>query len=243
LRQQIANLNTVRNLVQHHAYEGVQRADELADVTLRFLEVAAREYFGVEFGELSVLSQISNAEVREFLEDAEEYMGAADYVRSTAASVIALRTAIRSVKKPYERDRFFSPFFVISRLGDRDTVTNAVERVVRHVNVLQDIIEMVCLGVDYADYIRLRECAPECYQTLDGTGNWHVRYRTDVDYSLADSRFALQFVVGTALDWERRGLLPETQRDGVRPSRRTWGTMTYASFGEGETDEEQETRE
>jgi hypothetical protein len=201
LRQQIANLNTVRNLVQHHAYEGVQRAEELEGTALRFLEVAAREYFGLEFGDLSVVSQIANAEVREFLEDAQAYMKAGDYVRSAAASVI------------------------------------------QHVNALQEIIEMVCLGVDYADYIHLCECAPDCYQTLGATDNWQVAHRTDPTYSLADARSAEQFVVAVILDWERRGLLSPAEKAGVPSRSRTWDKFTYASPGEEQEEGEQDTEE
>jgi hypothetical protein len=243
LRQQIANLNTVRNLVQHHAYEGVQRAEELEGTALRFLEVAAREYFGLEFGDLSVVSQIANAEVREFLEDAQAYMKAGDYVRSAAASVIALKTATNLVRKPYQRDSFFSPFFVGARLGESGNLAKAVERTVQHVNALQEIIEMVCLGVDYADYIHLCECAPDCYQTLGATDNWQVAHRTDPTYSLADARSAEQFVVAVILDWERRGLLSPAEKAGVPSRSRTWDKFTYASPGEEQEEGEQDTEE
>ena len=67
-RQELRNLNQLRNLVQHHAYEPESSSmEEWKVFSRRFLEIAFKEYFQVDFNSVSSIDLIDDELLRAIL--------------------------------------------------------------------------------------------------------------------------------------------------------------------------------
>jgi len=209
LRQEMRNLNTVRNLIQHHAYEGVEKVDEMRYFTRAFLDKVYQDCFGLAFERLSLGDLIHSEEIRTRIKEAEEYMGNGDYLLSAAACSIAFQESLRSVRKPYERDTFFSPFFVASGLREVG-LDRHVEAIVREINDLQEIMALLCLDINFAAYTHFQRLVPDCYQTLDGTNNWYIAVPEGREWTAAEVWSIYNFVIDALLRWQDVDLLSDT---------------------------------
>jgi len=234
LRQEMRNLNTVRSLVQHHAYEGVSKAEELRAFTQSFLAALCQEIFKIAFDELSLSHLVTNDDIRSRLGEAEQHIANGAYEMAAAACSIAVKEALTLARRPYERPAFFSPFFVTTSLRDTQ-LEEPLERIVEEINRLQDVVELLCLGIDYVTYADSERWLPHAYRTIDATDNWYIGIRSGQEWGETEAWRAYNFALDVVMRLEGRPVLPSVS---VQPSAGgqtgSWRRLTYQSPADGD---------
>ncbi len=223
-RQQIRNLNTHRNLVQHDAVEpSTAVMDEFRLYTRRFLTEAYRTYFDLDFEAVSQLEAVDNSRLRKLLTLAVAEMEQEEHRTAVALAKLAFVWASESVTEGLVGSQFDTDPHLVrhalflhrpfrSRWPGIDEFRNELER------VLEDIVRrldensrnaanyalLVATGIDLVDYKRFHSFTPHVDITFGGPSfGW-----PDVELVSSDANWCLQFVIDATVKWTSMGLAP-----------------------------------
>lgn len=211
LRQQIDGLNTKRNMVQHDAHEPeAAMMEEWRVLTLAFLKQAFRDFFQVEFDDVSRVSLVADESLRGVLARATDELGAARWSRALALSKIAIEAAMRSLRHiafPRQR-RVGHEIRLTARDHDHAAIVHGVSRAVSDlaavVNENAKLLVLLASGIDLIAWTRF-DAAPV---TVSRAMSGKIYTRTAGDVSEADARWAHDFAVDALIRWQSAGLSP-----------------------------------
>ncbi|MGH9822946.1 MAG: hypothetical protein ACREDR_06815 [Blastocatellia bacterium] len=212
-RQEMRNLNQLRNLVQHHAHEPETSAmEELRVFASRFLIRVFEEYFAVAFDSLSSVSLVNDVRLQEILGRASERMLSSDFISSARLIRIAFEFSSSSIVAFLPNEGVNSAFFATSSFREDRELTSVIETVYRRIRQAELYTALLASGVSLADLKRLNESTPRVDFAADGTPYYQGRG----DFTEDQCRWALDFVVNTIISWQLLGLDPVISENAIR---------------------------
>jgi hypothetical protein len=205
-RQELRKLNSLRNLVQHHAHEPEDsEMDEWRVFSRRFLARAFDEYFGEDFDSLTPVDLVADNRLRRLLLRSASDQERQDWGAGLCACKLALKYASASLGEHLPRGGFNSPFFVA---GDLDLgLRRVVEKVYERIADAERYAVMLTSGVNAADFARYRRTPISVTLAIGGAP--FFQHLQGVEIVADDVRWAYRFVVATIIRWQTAGLDPQ----------------------------------
>jgi hypothetical protein len=213
-RQELRNLNQIRNMVQHHAVEPESSTlDDWRVFTSRFLVKAYKAYFNVEFDELTSTNFIECKELREILLVGYKLHEKQQYLETLIAAKLAFIYASYSLQKFLPSDGFNSDFFVISSISSElrqldSRVSHKIQDVIRKIydkiSESQHYSAIISSGIAFSDYKRYENLTPSVTLTLGGS--YVVKMGRDFNADFESSSWVLGFVEQSLIKWQLAGV-------------------------------------
>jgi hypothetical protein len=163
-RQDIRNLNQLRNLVQHHAVEPESSTmDEWRVFTKRFLEKICDEYFHLKFESLSSLDMIDDNSLKEILQLSLEKLHESKMAKSLELSKLAFHWASDAIWKLLPQKSFLDNVNVnIPSISSKDE--NLIEKILYKLETKFDEIEyysaLLSSGINIFDLKKFESITP-----------------------------------------------------------------------------------
>lgn len=194
-RQELRNLNQLRNWAQHHAVEPeTSTMEDWRVFTKRFLKIAFDTYFGVAFENISALDRIQNESLRKLLELSQIKLQENLYGQSIALADVALstaRSALLSLLPKAEIPSSFTEGYILHF----DDFNKELSRLTEYSIVLSS-------GVSIADYRRYHLIQEKVHYILSDVPR--VSHEVDVDANSV--AWVINFVIDTLVNWQYIGL-------------------------------------
>lgn len=219
-RQELRNLNQLRNLVQHHAVEPPSTTmDDWRVFTRRFLEQACQTYFGLDFNSLSPLSMVQDSELKELLNLSLSSIQEGEFKRSLALAKVAFEWAGKSMIDFLPDEGFLNTFFITSHiselLGELKTPLEALAEKSRRAKYYAALLSS---GVNLVDYKRFESVTPFIQFTIGPYVDIQWGNREEPDEKIA--QWTRDFVVATIVQWQTLGLAPAVPEWGKKASKK-----------------------
>lgn len=198
-RQELRNLNQLRNLVQHHAVEPeTSTMEDWRVFTKRFLEKSFDTYFGVDFESISALDMIQNERLRKLLELSQIKLHESFYSQSIAFADVALSTARSALLKLLPKVEIPRSFTEGGHILDFREFNEELSKLTEYAIVLSS-------GVSIADYRRYFLIQEKVHYILYDV----PRVSREIDIDENSIEWAINFVVDTIVNWQYLGLDPQ----------------------------------
>jgi len=222
-RQDMRNLNQIRNLVQHHAVEPETSVmDEWRVFTKRFLERACKEYFDLDFNKLSAISLINNEQIREIFEKINEEMKKADWNKAAKLLRIVFECAINSITNILPSEGFNSSFFVTSQYRhDRELrhLAQTIEMIYSRIRSSEFYAALLASGISSVNLDKLKQKIPHAEFAVDGTPYFNGK----MDYTEDDCLWAFNFIVNFIIELQLQGLEPVFNENTANACNKVFG--------------------
>jgi hypothetical protein len=227
-RQELRNLNQIRNWVQHHAIEPESTTlDDLRVLTRRALEIICESYFEINFQSLTPIEMVDDEDLRTLLGisfTATEKKQLRDaLVIGTITYKYAENSILGSLAEPALT---FVPSFDFPSYDDWGTHKDdprwkELQRAMTAINTkLEEISNLSVLsstGMNLADWNKFHEGTPNVVFTIGGRA--HVNL-ADRELDQEEVRSILNFILNTIIGWQMLGLKPTVPTWGVESAKK-----------------------
>lgn len=213
-RQELRNLNQVRNMVQHHAVEPeASTIDDWRVFTNRFLIKAFKTYFNEDFDELTSTNFIECDGLKRLLLIGYELQEKHQYLESVIAAKLAFIYASYSIQRFLPSDGLNSDFFVISSISSElrrldlrlsGKVEDIIRKIYDKISESQRYSAIISSGVSFYDYKRYEELTPSITLTL--SGSYVVQMGPNFNPDSESSSWVLSFVEQAIIKWQLAGI-------------------------------------
>lgn len=213
-RQELRNLNQIRNLVQHHAVEPESSTMEDWRVfTRRFLTKTFDVYFNIQFDEITSIHFIENADLKNLLLTAYKFHEHKRFLDAMVAAKLTFIYSSYSIREFLPSDGFNSDFFVISNISSqlRDIDSRILQEIEDTIRKIYDKIDesklysaIISSGVSFTDYKQYQKTTPSVTLTLDGSYVVQIGHDYKADFESAS--WVLGFVEQTIIKWQLSGI-------------------------------------
>jgi len=213
-RQELRKLNSVRNLVQHHAHEPENSTmEEWRVFTGRFLTQAVADYFGEDFDALTPLTFIADIRLQRLLLRSASDQDKRDWRGALSASKLAFEYASFSIEEYLPHGGGIPPFLVASELqtGNREVdraVSRTLEKVYTRIADAERLAAMLASGINLADLARYQRTPVSVGLAVNGTPYFGLSQGNIVPDEV---RWVHNFVVSTIIRWQTAGFDPKVQ--------------------------------
>jgi hypothetical protein len=219
-RQELRKLNSVRNLVQHHAHEPEGSAmEEWRVFTRRFLTQAVSEYFGEDFDALTQLTFIADIRLQRLLALSKSGQEQLDWSGALTTSKLAFEYASSSIEDHLPHGGATPPFLGSElRTGNWDVdsaVRSNLEKLYTRIAEAERLAALLASGINLADLARYQRTPISVRLSANGTPNPFFRpFQLQSDLVPDEIRWVYSFVVSTIIRWQTVGLDPKVQEWG-----------------------------
>lgn len=213
-RQELRNLNQIRNMVQHHAVEPESSTlDDWRVFTNRFLIKAFKTYFNIEFDEITSTDFIECEGLKRLLLAGYRLHKNNQYLESIIAAKLAFIYASYSIRRFLPSDGLNSDFFAISSISSElhqlnSRLSHKIEDVIRKIyekiTESQQYSAIISSGVLFSDYKRYERLTPSVKLTLDGS--YVVQMGANFNPDSESSSWVLSFVEQAIIKWQLAGI-------------------------------------
>ena len=228
-RQQIMNLNNLRNLVQHHAVEPQSATmDEWRVYSKDFLVKTFNQYFGISFDELSLIDFIKDENLCSILKEANAKLDEGAWQDSIIQSKVAFIHASKSITK------FLPPHFHPSPLSripacrpqilseyskdckniikwQFEQIDKKIEELYKGFNEKQFYSVILSTGVRISDLKKFYEIKPIVNLSINMSP---IAFSNGSCSTEEESQWILDFVLRTIMKWQLLGLEPVAETNG-----------------------------
>jgi len=198
----ILHVHGFRNDAQHKArYPSVSDVNDARTYTRDFLDKLAVTVWGLQFDAITLVDLVQNDTVRTYLRAAETAFAASDYVQAAQHAAIATHWTLERVQQPFvgRLPGFIGGIEVTSSTGRRSDFD--ARAVLRSIELTQETVLWLALGLDVADVVRFWRLAGHVYFTMDGQGHCEG---TKADLSVAEAEFVMALAIDLAYQVESR---------------------------------------
>lgn len=208
-RQEIRNLNLMRNMVQHHVIEPDEsNMDDWRLFSYRFLKRIFNDYFEMDFDRASRISFINDEGLRMYLGEAQKKIDSDDYRSASCLVAGAFEYASISISSFIPKSS--SEFFITSRLGragSASEVKDAIKDTLKRVDEVEHFSALLASGVSLSDYKKYKDSSPFAQIMLAG----NIIYQTYAGkvFDKGSTTWLYSFVVNTLIKWQQLGLSPQ----------------------------------
>lgn len=208
-RQEIRNLNLMRNMVQHHVIEPDESSmDDWRLFSYRFLKRVFDSYFEIDFDKVSRISFINDEGLRKYLEKSQKLLKEGSYDSASCFAAGAFEYASLSFSNFIPNSS--SEFFITSSLGhsgvSRD-LQDAFKKTLKRVDESEHFSALLASGVNLSDYKKYKDSSP-FVQIMVG-GNQHYSTYAGKVFDLESTVWLQNFVITTFIKWQQLGLDPK----------------------------------
>lgn len=213
-RQELRNLNQIRNMVQHHAVEPeASTLDDWRVFTSRFLVKAYKTYFDIEFDQLTSTNFIDCKELKDMLLVGYKLHGKQQYLESLIAAKLAFIYASYSIQKFLPLDSFNNDFFVISSISSEmrqldprvsDRIEDVIRKIYDKISESQRYSALISSGITLFDYKQYENLTPSVILTLDC--DYVVQMGHDFNADFESASWVLGFVEQSIIKWQLAGI-------------------------------------
>lgn len=220
-RQELRKLNSVRNLVQHHAHEPEESTMEEWRVFIRrFLERAYEEYFGSTFNEISGLTLVSDPQLRRLASLAERALSSRAWIEAASTAKVALTMATWSLLGTHSLARDQSRAVArmtmhraLEKSGLGQALAPIVDGIVAKIEGVRDFAAIVGSGVPLAALERYERFGIGVSLPITG----EIETLGGKGVTEEDARWIHRFAIETILKWQTSQLdphVPEQLKNG-----------------------------
>lgn len=208
-RQEIRNLNSMRNMVQHHVIEPDESSmDDWRLFSYRFLKLVFNDYFGMDFDRASRISFVNDEGLRMYLDEAQKKLDSNDYGSASCLVTGAFEYASISISNFIPRSS--SEFFITSRLGHAGStseIKDAFKDTLKRVDEVEHFSALLASGVSLSDYKKYKDLSPFAQIMLAG----NIIYQTHAGkiFDKDSTTWLHGFVINTLIKWQQLGLSPQ----------------------------------
>lgn len=218
-RQEIRNLNQMRNLVQHHAIEPDQSSmDDWRLFSGKFLTCVFKEYFDVDFEKINQISFVADSTLRKYLNTAFECLSDEEYDSTSCLAAAAFEYASLSISS-FIPDSSVS-FFVSSSLRrsgfDFDGLQRAFKDTHERIDQSEHFSALLASGLKLSDYKQYKEFSP--FVLISIGGKPHFQTNSNDKFTAESSSWLINFVTSSLIKWQQLSLnprIPELSREGA----------------------------
>ena len=210
-RQELRNLNILRNLVQHHVVEPeASNMDDWKVFTKRFLIKSLKQYFEIDFDTISSADFIIDSKLKQLLKLAEDFLINKDYLKAVFFAKLAFISASDSIIKflPDKNQKIYHHWagneieeFIGLFYREIDDVHAKIDDVYNHTALLST-------GISLADKQKFERLTPEItfgYARISLS-------QASSNPTAEDARWLVNFVVKAFTNWQLQGMNPVTIR-------------------------------
>lgn len=208
-RQDLRDLNQLRNWVQHKAIEPeTSTMDYWKIFTKQALVFLYKEYFNADFERISSVDFIEDIRLQKILSTAEENLKVKDNITCLNYSRLAFEYGVSGLDL-FLPTKKFSPFFdglsrtLTTRSGLEKPIETAINNTNSRINEVQHFTVVISSGVDLLDYKRFVDLSPEITYE-NGFPQFANKKCSD-----EEAIWFFHFVVNTLIKWEYQGLNPK----------------------------------
>lgn len=200
LRRDMERLHEIRNDVQHKgAIPNPNDLKKYMPLVESFLTNTYQDIYSVNFGKLSSLSLIHNAEIRAKLETSFNKLESQEWTESVCEAAIAFHLLIVLMQEAAHPNGLsgLKGLFKGARAKDgkklnfmsrsqQDGLKNLLQEIAR----LQEQVAVIGFGIDYSDYINIKPQLPKValYPKKDGEGRELTAF-TPQEFSTENGRY------------------------------------------------------
>lgn len=222
-RQELRNLNNLRNMVQHHGVEPeTSMMEDWRVFAGRFMIKTYNEVFGIQFDDLSTIDFIADPDLQDLLKRSNTFLQRGRWLDSIVFAKVAFEAASSSLHDFLPSEGFNSSFFVTSDLQNDGINARSLEKgidsIFKRIRETELFSAVISSGVPVADYKRLETRSPNVVFSI--AGNPIVQAgRTDGYDNEEDARWTFNLCCDTILNWQALGLSPTVKLlniDGLR---------------------------
>ena len=209
-RQEIRNLNQVRNLVQHHVMEPDQSSmDDWRLFSGKFITQTLKTYFDIDFEKINRISFVSDSCLCKYLNTAIEYINNDKYDSASCLVAAAFEYASLSISS-FIPDSSAS-FFVSSSLWrselDYDVLKNAFKDTFKRIDESEHFSALLASGISLSDYKRYKDATP--FVTIMLGGHPHFESNDQKEFTKESSKWLVEFVTSSLVKWQQYALEPK----------------------------------
>lgn len=208
-RQQIRNLNQIRNHVQHDALEPTASTMEDLRVFARnFLIQVFHDYFGLEFSDLTVEDLIEDLKIRKLLKISNALLEHNDHNKSIIITKIAFDKAFDSLESLFSDKHYWYDADRLSRHDHDENLVGLLKEFEERIIQNEQYFTLLGAGINLLDYKRFVDATPTIH--FANAGNI-IGIHLSPFKTLGDEKFAcwaFDFVAKTIIQWQSLGLEP-----------------------------------
>jgi hypothetical protein len=213
-RQEIRNLNQLRNMVQHHAMEPESSTmDDWKVFTRRFLIKVFKTYFDLSFDKVSSAQFIEEEGLKGLILLSYELQKRNNLLQAMISAKLAFIYTLFSVRKFMPDDGFNNDFFAVSNIESAlrelpQRIASKTEEAIR--KIYQKIDEsklysiIISSGVSFVDYKNFERLTPHIDLTLDGS--YIVQIDKNHNSDTETVSWVINFVEQIIIKWQLNGM-------------------------------------
>jgi hypothetical protein len=206
-RQELRNLNQIRNLVQHHAMEPDENSmDDWRFFLTRFLSQVFEEYFDINIDNINRISFVNDNGLKKYLEVASNYYANGKYDLASCYAAAAFEYAAISISDFIPN---LSASFFISASLDKSfsELQNAFKDTHKRIDQSEHFSALLASGLNLRDYKKYKDSSP--IVMIMAYGNPTFQTFDEKEFSKDSSSWLIDFVVSTIVKWQQIGLSPK----------------------------------
>jgi hypothetical protein len=209
-RQEIRNLNQMRNLVQHHAIEPDQSSmDDWRLFSKQFLEKTFMSYFDIDFDNVNRMDFVADDGLKKYMNLALLHISNRDFASASCCAAAAFEYASLSISSFIPESS--ASFFVRSSLYrsgiDFEGLENAFRKTHKRIDESEHFAALLASGLNLADYNKFKEATP--FVTIMFGGNPHFETVENKEFGEETTKWLAEFVISTLIKWQQLGLSPK----------------------------------
>lgn len=209
-RQEIRNLNQMRNMIQHHVIEPEKSSmDDWRLFSRRFLEAVFSQYFSLQFDEINEQTFISDTTLQKYLKAAVEHVSSRDYYSASCFAAAAFEYAAFSISSflPDSSTSFFINSSLRNTSLDFGDFKEAFEKTHERVAQSERFSAFLTSGIRLCDYKKYKNSIPSVRFVM--SGNPIFQSHTSKSFTEESAKWLVQFVLSSIIKWQQLGLDPK----------------------------------
>lgn len=191
-------IHSIRNDAQHKAkLPTIENVSDCRTYTRDFIQKVMYDIYGSSFESISLIELIKNEKIRQGFTDAELFIKKGEYPKAVQEAATGLEWALLYVKKSLVGDtsHFTRAFITEDSFGKPKSDSDMF----RAFEKMQETVLFLSLGMNYREYIQLKQITGYITLTLDGKSHFHNMKET---ITIEDSDFVFSYCVNTVIQIE-----------------------------------------
>lgn len=191
-------IHSIRNDAQHKAkLPTIENVSDCRTYTRDFIEKVMNDVYGSSFENISLIELIKDEKIRQHFINAESFIKNGENQKAVQESAIGFESALSFVKKALVGDTsHFTRAFITE---DSSGKPKSDSDMFRAFEKMQKTVLFLSLGMNYREYIQLKQITGNITFTLDGKSHFHYLKES---ISSEDSDFVFSYCVNTVIQIE-----------------------------------------
>jgi len=165
-------IHSIRNDAQHKAkLPSIDNVSDCRTYTRDFIEKVMNDVYGISFENISLIELIKHEKIRQYFINAESFVKKGESQKAVQEAATGLEWALIYVKTSLVGDtsHFTSAFITEDSFGKPKSDSNLF----RAFKKMQETVLFLSLGMNYREYIQLKQITGQISITLDGNSHFH----------------------------------------------------------------------